>query len=394
MSLTGRKVIKRLLILTCIISSFLSMEIYLQQKENKIESPGNQLTFCTHAGAKISKGIGLKMAIAPFTIYKNFPNQKTSTCTINSLGYRGGEISKSRNHQKRIIIVGGSCAFGHSLKNDNETVAALLEKYNNRYEVINAAVNGFHSGEELTHIVTELVDYHPDIIIAFDGWNDLFFSWYHYLWFGRLREKEELGFNCNIFMTIIESQLIANYQAQTGVFYSFRRFFNTLIHKSFIMSWIQDKLTAITKKPAKIQSVESIQGNDYLNEIIDKYTSNIKKMQVFCNSLGIKFLVAFQPELGSKSNLSAEELTLLSNGSFTSGFGIDNYSKEFTSLYRRFIELSKTILKKNGVDYIDINMNPEFKNSSNTVFSDVVHTNKDGNEIIAKILNERLKGIF
>ena len=394
MSITGRKVIKRLLILTCVISIFLFMEIYLQQKENKFESSGDQLNYCTHTGTKITKGSGLKLATAPFTIFKNLPNQKLSNCSINSLGFRGGEISTERNQRKRIIVVGGSCAFGHSLNNDNETLAALLEKQNNSYEVINAAVNGFHSGEELAYIVTELVDYHPDVIIAFDGWNDLFFSWYYSLWFGRPREKKELGFNSTVFMNIIESPLVANYQTQTGVFYSFRRFFNTLIHKSFIMSWLQDNLMTIIKKPAKNLSVEPVQRNNYLNEIIDTYTSNIKKMHLFCNSLGIKFLVAFQPELGSKSNLSADERAILSYGSFTAGWGINSYSKNFPSLYRQFIERSKTILRDNKIDYIDINIDPKFKNSSTTVFSDVVHTNKNGNEIIAQILDERLKNSF
>jgi len=195
-------------------------------------------------------------------------------------------------------------------------------------------------------------------------------------------------------MNIIESPLVANYQTQTGVFYSFRRFFNTLIHKSFIMSWLQDNLMTIIKKPAKNLSVEPVQRNNYLNEIIDTYTSNIKKMHLFCNSLGIKLIIAFQPELGSKTNLSADERAILSTGSFTAGWGINNYSKEFPSLYRRFIELSKKRLTENGIDYIDINMEPKFNNSSSTVFSDVVHTNKDGNEIIAQILYDRLKNSF
>jgi hypothetical protein len=238
------------------------------------------------------------------------------------------------------------------------------------------------------------VDYHPDVIIAFDGWNDLFFSWYYSLWFGRPREKGELGFNSIVFMNIIESPLVANYQTQTGLFYSFRRFFNTLVHKSFIVSWLQDSLMATIKKPAKNLSVEPVSRDNYLNEIIDTYTNNIKKMHLFCNSLGIKLIIAFQPELGSKTNLSAEELMMLSSGSFTAGWGINNYSKEFPSLYRRFIELSKTRLTENGIDYIDINMEPKFNNSSSTVFSDVVHTNKNGNEIIAQILYDRLKNSF
>ena len=72
-----------------------------------------------------------------------------------------------------------------------------MEKLNSKYEVINAGVGGFYSGQELTYIVTELVDYHPNIIIAFDGWNDLFWDWYVERYSNRILEDDEIGFNQN-----------------------------------------------------------------------------------------------------------------------------------------------------------------------------------------------------
>jgi hypothetical protein len=160
------------------------------------------------------------------------------------------------------------------------------------------------------------------------------------------------------------------------------------------MSWMQNKITAFIKQPSINHPVEPAQKDTYLNEIIDTYTNNIKKMHLFCTSMGIKFTIVFQPEVGSKANLSTDERAILFTGSFTAGWGINNYSKEFPSLYRQFIERSKTILGVNGIDYIDINTEPKFNNSSSTVFSDVVHTNKQGNEIIAQILYDHLKDCF
>ena len=42
------------------------------------------------------------------------------------------------------------------------------------HRVLNAGVVGFLSGQELTYLVTQLIDYRPAIVIAYDGWNDLF----------------------------------------------------------------------------------------------------------------------------------------------------------------------------------------------------------------------------
>ena len=49
-----------------------------------------------------------------------------------------------------------------------ETVVQLAQRLN--VEVINAAVIGHGSGQELTYLLTELVDLHPDVVIALDGW--------------------------------------------------------------------------------------------------------------------------------------------------------------------------------------------------------------------------------
>jgi hypothetical protein len=41
-------------------------------------------------------------------------------------------------------------------------------------EVINAAVIGHGSGQELTYLLNDLVDLHPDLVSALDGWNDYY----------------------------------------------------------------------------------------------------------------------------------------------------------------------------------------------------------------------------
>ena len=58
-----------------------------------------------------------------------------------------------------------------SLQNDDETFGQHLEHLLNA-EVINAAIVGHASGQELVYLLTELVDLQPDLVITLDGWND------------------------------------------------------------------------------------------------------------------------------------------------------------------------------------------------------------------------------
>jgi len=126
----------------------------------------------TRDGISLGTRFGpLKLVLHPFVSYTNLPNQKTPHFSINNLGFRGRDIRKDEKTKKRIIVVGGSTAFGTGLQSDDETFAQRLE-YLLDAEVINAAVIGHASGQELVSLVTELVDLQPDLVIALNGWND------------------------------------------------------------------------------------------------------------------------------------------------------------------------------------------------------------------------------
>ena len=108
------------------------------------------------------------------------------------------------------MVVVASAAFGTGVKGDGETLQAVLEQLNDSYEVINAGVPGFLSGQELTYVVTELADYEPDIIIAYNGFNDLDSQWHHEKFFGKPKQVKELGYNGNFYFIQIERALVDN----------------------------------------------------------------------------------------------------------------------------------------------------------------------------------------
>ena len=98
---------------------------------------------------------------------------------INSHGFRGPEISEDKpSNTFRVFVVGGSTTYGIGV-NDANTITSLLQKkldeknYTQTIEVTNAGFSGARSIEEIKLIKEKLLDFTPDLIIAYDGYNDI-----------------------------------------------------------------------------------------------------------------------------------------------------------------------------------------------------------------------------
>ena len=108
------------------------------------------------------------------------PNQENQSITINSLGFRGDEFPIEKlDSTYRIFMLGGSTMFGYGATSDETTIPGYLQELFYRdYEeydiqVINSGIQGADSFDELNLIKTKLLNYSPDMIIIYDGWNDL-----------------------------------------------------------------------------------------------------------------------------------------------------------------------------------------------------------------------------
>ena len=99
---------------------------------------------------------------------------------LNSLGFRGPEFSEIKpSNTYRIFMVGGSTLFGSGESSDETTIPGILQKMfdiqhlDQNVEVINTGFSGGNSNTELNLIVEKLLLYKPDLVIIYDGWNDL-----------------------------------------------------------------------------------------------------------------------------------------------------------------------------------------------------------------------------
>ena len=118
---------------------------------------------------------------ATLDVLRNFSGgSKSDTININSLGFRGDEFSKIKPDKTyRIFMLGGSPMFGYGATSDEATIPGFTQKkidekdFGFDIEVINSGSQAADSNKELKLVEKRLVTFSPDLIIIYDGWNDL-----------------------------------------------------------------------------------------------------------------------------------------------------------------------------------------------------------------------------
>jgi hypothetical protein len=155
----------------------------------------------------------LKAVRSPLMGYYLLPNQTNEFWTINAQGFRDDEpvTPEKAEGEVRIFVLGGSTAFGQLNSGNQATFANHLEKLLNdrvagqqsnptrfqpailpyradqvaevlalppriperQYRVINAAVPGYASGNELAMLMQQVVTYNPDMIVILNSYQDL-----------------------------------------------------------------------------------------------------------------------------------------------------------------------------------------------------------------------------
>ena len=115
----------------------------------------------------------------PFLGWLGTPNTQLATIETNHQGFRDRTIEPRSEGEFRILITGGSFAWGLGASCNSMTVAGQVESMLNkreqgrRYRVMNGAFMNWSTRQEFV-VVTELFDtFDPDLVISLSGYNDL-----------------------------------------------------------------------------------------------------------------------------------------------------------------------------------------------------------------------------
>jgi len=214
------------------------------------------------------------------------PNQHMKTININNEGFRGPEIQREKSEDTyRIFMVGGSTTFGYGTSSDQNTIPARLqEKFDQvnlekNVEVINAGIHGYTSLDEMNLVKNKLVHYDPDLVIIFDGSNDMFRAYNGTL---NAYDLGEVGY----------------------IYRKYFQFYKTL-----------DVINNIIDKPKTPIYNEVWEGDKIeLDGRAELWKNNMLKICETGNQNGFKTLILLQPFLGTGDrSLSQLETTLFNN---------------------------------------------------------------------------------
>jgi len=274
------------------------------------------------------------------------PNQHMKTININNEGFRGSEIQKEKPEDTyRIFMVGGSTTMGYGSTSDQTTIPARLqEKFNQvnlekRVEVINAGVNGYTSNDEMNLVKNKLVHYDPDLVIVFDGSNDLFRPYNHTL------NVHDLG----------------------DVGYIYRKYFQFYKTLDVINNIIDKPKNPLITEYLRVDKIE-------LDDHAEIWKNNMLKICEIGNKNGFKTLILLQPFLGTGDR----SLTQLEKKHFS-----NHVSKPFPNALKQYSFFADNINNLNNSCTVAYDLRNGFDKAKGVVYFDKWHNWQNQNSVIA-----------
>lgn len=257
----------------------------------------------------------------------------------NSLGQRSPELAAEK-HEFRIAVVGGSVAFQGTTNEDTiiAQLARLFQESGVPTVCINASTLSFISNQELAVLVHDLLDKKPDLVISFDGYNDIQHIMYYN---GRIGWPPMRWDNLGAEQSRHMNQTAASYYP-------------------FIRPELDGTL------PDRVQGA------------LDNYLSTVEKMATVCQAFGIRYLACLQPYRDFQPDLCARHHDI----------GNEMGSKDyyFCQAEERFASWEK--VRKHGAAYVSLL--GFFQGEKEKRFTDECHFDDQANAVVARRLFEVL----
>jgi hypothetical protein len=318
---------------------------------------------------------GVEFVLSPGTLYASRPGQPLPGVSINSHGLRGAEPA-ARPDRPRVLVVGGSGAFGHGVA-DDETFAARLAALEPGWEVLNGGVIGYLAQQELAAVVHDWIDLAPDAIVAFDGWNDAYDPYWWSL--ARPGGPPHPGVNSNF--RVMEDRLADFWRVRTDPRFALAELARSIARSSTLFSLLTGGAAAPELPPA---------GDDraWLDPAVRHYVDSLRKLRDFAGVRGVQLLVVVQPERSQR--LAGKERTTLETWQrdFMPG---DRYHESFPDSYARFRARAVAELAKQRIQTFDASAALLAGAQGATLFLDPVHLSASGHAAMARLLAPRIE---
>ncbi|NJR62977.1 MAG: SGNH/GDSL hydrolase family protein [Cyanobacteria bacterium CRU_2_1] len=349
----------------------------------------------------------------PLMGYHLRPDQKNSFWTINSQGFRDEEpvaIEKPPG-EVRIFVLGGSTAFGQLNSNNQATFASQLEKLLNErvtgqqnnpdryqpatlpyradqveqalalppriseqpYRVVNAAVPGYASGNELSLLVQHVAEYNPDMLIVLNSYSDLMLPSSHdgvdIPGLDALIEGEEES---------IGSEITASVQNW------FNRLYSVRVYQHYILQ-SQEKppeqlipLNMLTVNPGHPIDKTLATDDAELNRRVSRYRSHMLQIVQWSSATRKRLFVGLQPEITGRSPdaMTPEEKAILAKLGNT-------YTERVQLGYTKLAEVADQTVKSSANARL-LNLYKLYETYEGQAFQNPTSLTDEANGVLAK----------
>ncbi|GAB4382983.1 MAG: hypothetical protein Kow00121_44060 [Elainellaceae cyanobacterium] len=313
----------------------------------------------------------LQAVRSPLVGYQLLPSQSNEFWSINAQGFRDEEpvaLEKAQG-EVRIFVLGGSAAFGQLNSSNQATFASQLEKLLNdrvadqrsnssryqpatlpyradqvaealalppripdrQYQVINAAVPGYASGNELAFLVQDISRYNPDILVLLDSYQDL------------LLPSTHVGTDIPGLDALImgEREHPVTQAAQSVEEWLSQLYLVRAVDRYLLQSQSPESETAIflnLMTPSQEQPLEQSLASteEELNQRVSRYRENLLQMVRWSSATRNRLFVGLQPEITGRSTdvMTTEEAAILAK------LG-DGYAEQMQAGYAKLAEAAQ-----------------------------------------------------
>ena len=356
----------------------------------------------------------LKVERSPLMGYKLLPNQETQYWRINDQGLRSDQTIALTKPQDeiRVVVLGGSTAFGQLSSSNQTTFASRLEaRFNQQvasqkkdpgrfrpttlpyfadeltkamalpariresnYRVINAAVPGYASSNELAQFALQVSSYKPDFIVVLNGYADL------------LLPSNQEGAEIPNIEAFLEN---AAHHQRTGLTQQFQR----LVYQSFLVrgfqNWIsrpQDATSFLVPPDAEGTLPQRLSADEgELTQRVSRYRTNLQQMARLAAAAKIPIVVALQPEITSRNSnkLTAPERKVLEQ------LGTD-YVQRIKAGYAQLQKSTEQVKQAFPKGVTALNLYDFYANAPEQSFQDPIHLTDGANSKLSDRLYETI----
>jgi len=325
-----------------------------------------------------SYGIASDIALRypqPYFMFSGPPNTTSGNdreIRFNGAGFRiDGEVGMPKPPDEvRIFVVGGSTVVNGTTLADSIPGAietALRADGWPRARVYNFGVTSFLSGQELSLLVHRLATLQPDLVIAYDGGNDLISPWFYdprpgypfnfLAWEEALNKLSNVGTGAKTILGLAQDSALL--QALVGT-----------------SEW------DIRAGRDGLRRAVGFGAESWKRALVDSYASNIAAMCRVARANGILFATYFQPILAYSKMLDRRQVQM-SGGAET----IDGLREE-----RRLVPAAISARMnpaEGGCRFSDVS--DSFEDAPAT-FTDAIHVTDAANHLIARRIARDLRG--